>query len=84
MQGGDQCRKLVFVNVLEFIDENSQDGTRGFCRFTHLLQQVDKVSFKVAVIGQAGFRFVIDPDFNVAELHAQSTDKGKRLANTPP
>ncbi len=65
MKCRDQSSHLWLFDVLQFVDKEHDGGTgRPSCN-PNLLQKRTQISFKIAVIGQARLRIVIEPDFNV-------------------
>jgi hypothetical protein len=65
VQRGDQGPELRFLNVLQFVDEYD-DGTLGIPRGnSHLLKQSRQIDLQIAVVRQAGLRFIVKSNLNV-------------------
>ncbi len=65
MEGGDKVGELFFGDVLKFVDEDDKGGLSGFGSLAYGDEEILEVRFKVTVVGESGFGFEVECDFEV-------------------
>ena len=71
MQRHYQSGQLVFLDILEFVYEESDATVIRLSGNSHHFKQVLQVCFQVAIVRQARFGIEIEPNFNVLIFHFQ-------------
>jgi hypothetical protein len=57
---------LRFLDVLKFVEEDDENCPGCFGSVSDLLEQRTQVPFEIPVVGEAGFRIVIEANFDIA------------------
>lgn len=83
MKCGDQGRKLLFWDVLEFVDEHRDYGICGLSCAANLLQECSEVPFQVSVVSETRFRLVIEAHFDVGKRHLEPFCKASEGPQPP-
>ena len=71
MEGGDERSQLVFVDVLELIDEERESCICVLRGDTSRLQQREEIVLEVPVVGEPRLGLVIDADLDVVVLELE-------------
>src|SRR5436190_22541750 len=77
MQCRNERRQLVFLNVLQFIDEENQRRSSLLRGGAHYLEQCLQVVLEIAVIREPWLRLEIQADFDVVVLDLQGARKAR-------
>lgn len=83
VQRHDQGCKLVFLDVLELVDEQGQTGGVGLGCGPCGRQQVRKVGFQVPVVGQSGLWVEVHNHLNIVVFHLERLDEPRQPAQGP-
>src|SRR6266487_3377551 len=75
MQSSNEGRKLVFCDILQFINEKNQGGLRLRRRLGSDFEQSLQVMLEVGIVGEARLRIEIKADFDVLIFHFQRLRK---------
>ena len=81
VQRGDQRRQLLFVDVLQLVDEERHSGLRLLRRPADKLEQLGQIHLQIAKIGDAGFSGHIKADLNVIVFHLHGADEAGETAH---
>ena len=83
MECGDEYGELRLRHILEFVDEEDQCGFRALGRCTDRFKQGLQIVLQITVIGETGFRFEIEPHFDIVILHLQCLREPGERAERP-
>ena len=83
VQGHGQRGQLALVDVLQLVDKQDQRRLGGLGRFACGFKERQEILIEVAVVSETWFRFVVDANLDVAELHLQRPRKTGQRSQAP-
>jgi hypothetical protein len=75
MEGGNQRRQLILLDVLKLVDEEDDGGSRLSCRFANYLDERLKIVFQVSAVGKSWLRVEIEANLDVSMFDLQPFGK---------
>jgi hypothetical protein len=68
MQGSNERRKFVFLDVLKLVDKDDQCSAGFLGSEAHRLKERLQIVFEISVVGEACFRVEVKANFDIGIL----------------